>query len=107
MQPSPNWSILNENVANIRPTPPHLTSVLAEQLLARACENEADNAKRMRMGMEPVSQVTMTSTMMKSYASHSVEIQENSVTAGFSYKNFSADACASRGLASPNQPISV
>lgn len=39
-----------------RPTPPHLTSVLAEQLLARACENEADNAKRMRMGMEPVSQ---------------------------------------------------
>merc|ERR1719412_1771473 len=39
-----------------RPTPPHLTSVLAEQLLARAWENEADNAKRMRMGMEPVSQ---------------------------------------------------
>ena len=30
---------------------------MAEQLLARACENEADNAKRMRMGMEPVSQV--------------------------------------------------
>ena len=43
---------------HFRPTPPHLTSVLAEQLLARACENEADNAKRMRMGMEPVSQVT-------------------------------------------------
>ena len=39
-----------------RPTPPHLTSVQAEQLLARACENEAENAKRMRMGMEPVSQ---------------------------------------------------
>ena len=30
--------------------------MLAEQLLARACENEAENAKRMRMGMEPVSQ---------------------------------------------------
>ncbi len=39
-----------------RPTPPHLTSVQAEQMLARACENEAENAKRMRMGMEPVSQ---------------------------------------------------
>ena len=38
---------------------------------------------------------------------HSVEIQENSVTAGFSYKNFSADACASGGLPSSNQPISV
>ena len=47
-----------------RPTPPHLTSVLAEQLLARACENEADNAKRMRMGMEPVSQVIMAVWMM-------------------------------------------
>jgi hypothetical protein len=30
--------------------------VQAEQMLARACENEAENAKRMRMGMEPVSQ---------------------------------------------------
>jgi hypothetical protein len=39
-----------------RPTPPHLTSVQAEQLLARACENESDNAKRMRMGLEPISQ---------------------------------------------------
>jgi hypothetical protein len=39
-----------------KPTPPHLTSVQAEHLLARACENEAENAKRMRMGLEPVSQ---------------------------------------------------
>jgi len=29
---------------------------MAEQVLARACENEAENAKRMRMGMELVSQ---------------------------------------------------
>merc|ERR1712223_740080 len=49
-----------------RPTPPHLTSVLAEQLLARACENEADNAKRMRMGMEPVSQPMPTSLITSS-----------------------------------------
>jgi hypothetical protein len=39
-----------------RPSLPHLTSVHAEQLLARACENEAENAKRMRLGMEPISQ---------------------------------------------------
>ena len=39
-----------------RPAPPHLTSVQAEQLLARACENESENAKRMRMGLEPISQ---------------------------------------------------
>ena len=37
--------------------------MLAEQLLARSCENEADNAKRMRMGMEPVSQVEMVMAM--------------------------------------------
>jgi len=51
---------------NNRPTPPHLTSVLAEQLLARACENEAENAKRMRMGMEPVSQSMPTSLITSS-----------------------------------------
>ena len=49
-----------------RPTPPHLTSVLAEQLLARACENEAENAKRMRMGLDPVSQSMPTSLISSS-----------------------------------------
>ncbi|KAF2368378.1 hypothetical protein FHG87_000872 [Trinorchestia longiramus] len=39
-----------------RPTPPHLTSLQAEQLLATACENEAQNAKRMRLGLDPVAQ---------------------------------------------------
>merc|ERR1719507_1213464 len=48
---------------NNRPTPPHLTSVHAEQLLARACENEAENAKRMRMGMEPISQALPSSLL--------------------------------------------
>lgn len=28
----------------------------AEQILATACENESHNAKRMRLGLEPVSQ---------------------------------------------------
>ncbi|KAL1115165.1 hypothetical protein AAG570_007196 [Ranatra chinensis] len=39
-----------------RPTPAHLTSVQAEQILALACDNESHNAKRMRLGLEPVSQ---------------------------------------------------
>lgn len=39
-----------------RPTPAHLTSVQAEQLLAMACENESMNAKRMRIGLDPISQ---------------------------------------------------
>jgi hypothetical protein len=56
----PNYTKINKGLIvsflQTRPTPPHLTSVQAEQLLARACENEAENAKRMRMGLEPVSQ---------------------------------------------------
>ena len=40
---------------SFRPTPPHLTSPIAESLLSQACENEAQNAKRMRMGLEPIS----------------------------------------------------
>lgn len=39
-----------------RPTPAHLTSVQAEQILAMACENESMNAKRMRIGLDPISQ---------------------------------------------------
>ena len=31
---------------------PHLTSPEAESILAQACENESNNAKRMRMGLE-------------------------------------------------------
>ncbi|RWS04534.1 nucleolar protein 4-like protein, partial [Dinothrombium tinctorium] len=33
----------------------HLTSPMAEQILANACENEVQNAKRMRLGLKPVS----------------------------------------------------
>ncbi|KAL3196162.1 hypothetical protein MRX96_015570 [Rhipicephalus microplus] len=36
-----------------RPSP-HLTSPLAEQILASACENETNNAKRMRLGLQPL-----------------------------------------------------
>jgi len=34
---------------------PHLTSPEAESILAQACENESNNAKRMRMGLEALS----------------------------------------------------
>ncbi|XP_033644628.1 nucleolar protein 4-like isoform X2 [Asterias rubens] len=35
--------------SSMRPTPPHLTSARAEQILAAACESESENAKRLRM----------------------------------------------------------
>lgn len=49
--------------ATSRPTPAHLTSVQAEQILAMACENESMNAKRMRIGLDPISQAVPASTV--------------------------------------------
>lgn len=46
------WTSVSENVTCLqtRPTPPHLTSAMAENILAAACENESRNAaKRMRL----------------------------------------------------------
>lgn len=41
-----------------RPTPPHLTSAMAENILAAACESETRKAaKRMRLEIYPSSQV--------------------------------------------------
>ncbi|KAK3091901.1 hypothetical protein FSP39_023561 [Pinctada imbricata] len=47
---------------SLRPTPPHLTSAAAESLLAQACENESQNAKRMRMGLDPLPAACMSSS---------------------------------------------
>ncbi|KFM78073.1 hypothetical protein X975_02987, partial [Stegodyphus mimosarum] len=44
----------NNNWEVGRNTQPHLTSALAEQILASACENESQNAKRMRLGLKPI-----------------------------------------------------
>merc|ERR1719278_1949218 len=59
---------------NNRPTPPHLTSVMAEQMLARACENESENAKRMKLGLEPVSQ-SLPSQLVSSHSLETVASQ--------------------------------
>lgn len=64
-----------------RPTPAHLTSVQAEQILAMACENESMNAKRMRIGLDPISQSAPSTTV-------------NSVSSIFTYKyNKEIHAC--------------
>ncbi|RVE70868.1 hypothetical protein OJAV_G00069140 [Oryzias javanicus] len=45
----------------IRPTPPHLTSAMAENILAAACESETRNAaKRMRLDVYPVTEEPVT-----------------------------------------------
>lgn len=47
---------LNGSSSSLRPMPPHLTSAAAEQILAQACDNENQNAKRLRLGLDPISQ---------------------------------------------------
>lgn len=58
-----------------RPTPAHLTSAQAEQILAQACENESLNAKRMRIGMEPIGtnyfQASSTAASSPTHQNHS------------------------------------
>lgn len=70
-----------------RPTPAHLTSVQAEQILASACENESLNAKRMRIGLDPISQTaplaSTTNVRINSIESSSVASIERSLF-GFS-----------------------
>lgn len=84
-----------------RPTPAHLTSVQAEQLLAMACENESMNAKRMRIGLDPISQTvplqqqqqqqqqtsvaTSAGTMLMSGVS--VDTSVNSITYPLNFKS--------------------
>ncbi|XP_077398676.1 nucleolar protein 4-like isoform X2 [Vanacampus margaritifer] len=44
----------------IRPTPPHLTSAMAENILAAACESETRNAaKRMRLDIYPADEAAL------------------------------------------------
>lgn len=71
--------LANSNICpllQVRPTPAHLTSVQAEHILAQACENESLNAKRMRLGLDPVSQPlpTVLPTPMVSNTFHSLQL---------------------------------
>lgn len=79
-----------------RPTPAHLTSVQAEQILTLACENESLNAKRMRLGMEPISQsLTIPS-------SHSNDSQSAP-----SLYTMAKSASSSTASIDPTQPLSI
>merc|ERR1711976_1121972 len=93
---------------NNRPTPPHLTSVLAEQLLARACENEAENAKRMRMGLEPVSQSLPSSLMTSPTVDTMPSPPQLSLTSGkLDYKSEQLVNLLSAAQNSPAAPVSA
>ena len=80
-----------------RPAPPHLTSIQAEQLLAKACENESENAKRMRMGLEPISQPIPTTNnnthSIVDVLANSHPTPNNSTSVSSLFPNMSAVTC--------------
>lgn len=80
-----------------RPTPAHLTSVQAEQMLAIACENESLNAKRMRLGMEPISQ------SINIPSSHSNDSQ----SAPSLYTMAKSSSSSSSTTIDPTQPLTI
>ncbi|XP_013779844.1 nucleolar protein 4-like [Limulus polyphemus] len=52
---------------------PHLSSPLAEQILSVACDNESHNAKRMRLGLKPIS-VSLTEIERSRVLPHSTSM---------------------------------
>uniref|UniRef100_A0A1A8DU33 Chromosome 20 open reading frame 112 n=1 Tax=Nothobranchius kadleci TaxID=1051664 RepID=A0A1A8DU33_NOTKA len=54
---------MKKNGMETRPTPPHLTSAMAENILAAACESESRNAaKRMRLDVYHDEQISLEKT---------------------------------------------
>lgn len=87
----------------IRPTPPHLTSAIAENILAAACDSESRNAaKRMRLDTYPAAvNVAETST-------NSQVLVNNEPTESFFFFFFPGqDEPAAVDKSSLREPVSV
>nr|SVE84847.1 EOG090X05H5 [Daphnia pulex] len=86
-----------------RPMPSHLTSVVAEQILAQACENENQNAKRLRLGLEPISQPLPPPTANEGLANSPTTLNSQPTEAVYSSQSSTATTPTSTTAASPGQ----
>lgn len=80
-----------------RPMPSHLTSVVAEQILAQACENENQNAKRLRLGLEPISQPLPPPTSNEGLANSPTTLNSQPSEAVYSPQSSTTPTSASPG----------
>ncbi|XP_062574974.1 nucleolar protein 4-like isoform X2 [Saccostrea cucullata] len=89
----------------MRPTPPHLTSAAAESLLAQACENESQNAKRMRLGLEPLPAVSMqhNSSTTNSQSQTTAQPQQQSTPAPSPHSQSSSNQTSPQSQQSASQ----
>ena len=79
-----------------------MTSVQAEQLLARACENESENAKRMRMGLEPISQPMPVIATIPSIVSDSLSSSISTIPTYSLLQGATGSAINSAAVAAPS-----
>ncbi len=83
--------------------PSHLTSVVAEQILAQACENENQNAKRLCLGLEPISQPLPPPTSNEGLANSPTTLNSQPTEAVYSPQSSTATTPTSTTTASPGQ----
>lgn len=92
-----------------RPTPAHLTSVQAEQILAIACENESMNAKRMRIGLEPITHAVPAPGSVVAAAAAAAAVAGTGTTSASNAANAvscaAADAAGLTGVAAAALPF--
>ncbi|XP_046630991.1 mucin-19-like [Daphnia pulicaria] len=86
-----------------RPMPSHLTSVVAEQILAQACENENQNAKRLRLGLDPISQPLPPPNTNEGLANSPTTLNSQPTEAVHSPQSSTATTPTSTTAASPGQ----
>jgi hypothetical protein len=83
--------------------PSHLTSVVAEQILAQACENENQNAKRLRLGLDPISQPLPPPNTNEGLANSPTTLNSQPTEAVHSPQSSTATTPTSTTAASPGQ----
>ncbi|XP_055849204.1 nucleolar protein 4-like isoform X2 [Episyrphus balteatus] len=85
-----------------RPTPAHLTSVQAEQILAIACENESMNAKRMRIGLDPITQaIPLTSSTSSTSTAVTSDAPSTSTTFSSGFRSTPNPATSETDIMAP------
>uniref|UniRef100_A0A8C6P084 Nucleolar protein 4 helical domain-containing protein n=1 Tax=Nothobranchius furzeri TaxID=105023 RepID=A0A8C6P084_NOTFU len=86
---------MKKNGMETRPTPPHLTSAMAENILAAACESESRNAaKRMRLDVYHVNKCPVSlaqsaySLAASAFSSQDTQLYISGAGLGYGYRGY-------------------
>ncbi|XP_067933149.1 nucleolar protein 4-like [Watersipora subatra] len=87
--------------SQIRPTPPHLTSPIAENLLSQACENEMENSSRIKMGLEPLPSTPVARRLVNHTTANSVAPTPNHASSAVSMPTLAQAVSRQQASAQP------